>query len=478
MLRDDSTMSAMDAEQVETRASQEVATSDASPSVKRRLLSGSAWATGGRGIVAFTALATNALLARLLSPQELGVYFLAFSVVGIGALLGSLGMEQAVVRFVAESIGLDQFNRARLMLGKTLAFGVLGALGVGAAYLFFGHVVAEELFHSQALVATTGLVAVWIVLMTLQGLLGGAFRSFHDIRLSTVFNGLTTGVLITVLLGVMWLLGDQVSITTALLLAVGAVSANVMFGGWMLYRKVEHLPRRGGEDRVLGAGGIMSVALPLAMTNLTVFVLTQGDLWILGAFRPPEEVALYGAAARAVVLVAMPLMVVNGVLPPLIAEMYAQGRRQQLERTLRATAAVAGIPAFLVLATFIVFGKPILGLVFGDYFREGAAILALLSLAQLVNVWSGAGTLTLSYTGHQATLMTLSVVGGAVTIMAGLAVVGPYGATGVAAAMAAGIATYNVAVWIMAKRKTGLWTHVGFNGFSDAMRVLLKRTAR
>ena len=48
----------------------------------------------------------------------------------------------------------------------------------------------------------------------------------------------------------------------------------------------------------------------------------------------------------------------------------------------------------------------------------------------------------------------------------------------VAAAMAAGIATYNVAVWIMAKRKTGLWTHVGFSGFSDATRVLLKRIAR
>src|SRR3712207_6782370 len=42
----------------------------ARPSVKRRLLSGSAWATGGRMITAAAALATNALLARLLSPQD------------------------------------------------------------------------------------------------------------------------------------------------------------------------------------------------------------------------------------------------------------------------------------------------------------------------------------------------------------------------------------------------------------------------
>jgi O-antigen/teichoic acid export membrane protein len=447
------------------------------PSVKRRLMTGSAWATGGRIIIAFTAFATNALLARLLSPQDLGVYFLAFSIVGVGALVGMLGMDQAVVRFVAQTMGLGRFQEARRALGRTLAFGAMGASGVAVAYLFLGRLVGEGLFHSPALVAATGLVAAWIVVMTLQGLLGGAFRSFHDIRLSTVFNGLVTGVLIAASLGVLWLLRDEAGLTTALLLTVGASLLNVVLGGWVLRRKVQDLPARGAEGIALDTGGILRVALPLAVTNLTIFVMTQADLWILGAFRPPDEVALYGAAARAVVLIAMPLMILNGVLPPLIAEMYAQGNRRQLERTLRATAAVAGIPAFLVLTVFVLFGKPILGLIFGDYYTAGAPILAFLSIAQLVNVWSGAGSITLAYTGHQATIMTLTVVSGVIVVIAGLMVVGPYGATGVAAAMATGIGTYNVALWLATRLKTGMWTHVGFSGFSDAVRVV-RRVSR
>jgi O-antigen/teichoic acid export membrane protein len=41
----------------------------------------------------------------------------------------------------------------------------------------------------------------------------------------------------------------------------------------------------------------------------------------MGAFRPHTEVAVYGAASRLVILVAMPLVIVNSVVPPLIAGM-------------------------------------------------------------------------------------------------------------------------------------------------------------
>ena len=61
------------------------------------------WVAGGRITTAFAALATNVLLARLLSPEDLGVYFLAFSLVQVGAGLGPLGLDHAVLRFLPES---------------------------------------------------------------------------------------------------------------------------------------------------------------------------------------------------------------------------------------------------------------------------------------------------------------------------------------------------------------------------------------
>src|SRR5581483_4666855 len=130
------------------------------------------------------------------------------------------------------------------------------------------------------------------------------------------------------------------------------------------------------------------------ITNVASYFLSTGiDLLVLGAFRPQPEVALYGAATRLVVLVATPLWILRGVLPPLIAELHAQGRRVELERTLRAGATLAGLPSLLILLVFVFFGRPVMGVLYGSFYRKGALVLVLLSLGRLVSVWAGSSGL-------------------------------------------------------------------------------------
>lgn len=431
-------------------------------SLKRRLLSGGAWALGGRAVTSFTALASNTLLARLLSPQDLGTYFLAFSVVSLGSVLGSLGLNQAVIRFVAESMGMNQVGRARHTVGIVMSIGTLGAVGVALLYLLFGDDLAEKLFDAPGLAAVTGLMAGWMVVQTLQNLLGETFRGFHDIRLATAVNGLVMGVLLTACLGVLWLSEGRATLGGVVLLAGISGLASTLLAGWLLRRKVTSLPLGGAEGRVR-AGTLLRVAWPLMIISITVFALTQVDLWIVGAFRPQQEVAVYGAAVRMVTLVAMPLLIVNAVVPPLIAEMYFQGKKRELQRALRVTATLAAIPAFVVLVSFIFFGGPVLGLVFGDYYREGATVLTLLSVGQLVTVWAGSCGHTLMMTGYQSVMMGVSSVSGVFLVSGAMLVVRGYGITGVAGVTAAAMIFQAVLMLLLTRRKIGVWTHVSLS---------------
>lgn len=53
-------------------------------------------------------IVTTGLLERMLSEQELGAYFLALSIVSLGAIVGSLGLPKTVVGLVAENMGVGR----------------------------------------------------------------------------------------------------------------------------------------------------------------------------------------------------------------------------------------------------------------------------------------------------------------------------------------------------------------------------------
>jgi len=434
--------------------------------LRQRLVSGGAWAFAGKVFTALAQLVSTALLARLLSPQDMGAYFLAYSLVTVGSMMGTAGVGQAGVRFVAQSIGLKQYGRIRRVVGMVVIAGVLGSSAVGFAYLLLGPVMGREFFSAPALVATTGLVAGWLTVTSLQYLLADAFRGFHDIRLTFVFGGSVSGggflagTLVIVGLSLVLFLRGQSTLSFVVSLAAASGLTSALLAGWALRRKVASLPQDDSNHKPVALGGLLRVALPLLVTQLTVAALAQSDIWILGAFRPQKELALYGAAARVVLLVAMPLQMANLVVEPLIAEMYAQGRKQALERTARAAGTLAGIPALLGVAGLILLGGPILGSLYGEYYREGATVLALLSLGQLVKVWTGPCQATLGMSGNQSILMIITVVSATITVVAGLAVVGRYGATGVAVTAAGGIALQNLSAWLVARFATGMWTHI------------------
>jgi O-antigen/teichoic acid export membrane protein len=212
------------------------------------------------------------------------------------------------------------------------------------------------------------------------------------------------------------------------------------------------------------AGALVSVSWPFLVNSGATFLVATGvDIWILGVFRPNSDVALYGAAARLVWFVATPLIVVSQVVPPIIAELHARGERAQLERALRAVATIAGLPAALVLTAFVVAGPWIMGTVYGGFFRQGATVLAILSCARLAAVVTGSSGATLMMTGHQRTMMAITLATGACSLVAEILLAPRYGITGVAAATCAAQTVQNALQLGFARARAGIWTHARFS---------------
>jgi O-antigen/teichoic acid export membrane protein len=192
--------------------------------------------------------------------------------------------------------------------------------------------------------------------------------------------------------------------------------------------------------------------------RLNVWLLAGADLWILGIFRPAEEVAIYGVASRMALLVGLPLLVVNATLAPAIAELFSRGERARLQAALRAAATLSTIVSIAMLSAFALLGRPLLEIAFGPAYAGSFVILVVLGAGQLVNVACGSCTLALTMTGHQRDVLLLATLAAALTFAALFLVAPAFGAPGVAAVIAISLALYNVSLALAARRRLGLTT--------------------
>jgi hypothetical protein len=335
-------------------------------------------------------------------------------------------------------------------------------------------------------------MAGWIAIAVVQEITAETFRGFHDIRLATLLGGLATGgksggvimrVLLLGILALLWVRSAETSLATVLLVSIGSGSVSVLVSIWLLYAKVSSLGSSQGtqmeeEEEPVNAKEVLEDAIPFLAIALTSFMLLSADIWILGALGSGTDVAVYGAASKLVTFVAMPLLIVNLVLPPIVAEMYAQGKMSQLERTLRTFSTLAGVPSLLVLAVFMLLGGPILGLVYSKpIYYSGTAVLVLviLSAAKLIAVWSGSCGLVLQFTGHQTSMLRVSLLTSPLFFVVAILATQRYGSVGVACAAGLTTTLQNVIMVMLAKKKTGMWTHVMFS-LSPFRKVLSRRT--
>jgi O-antigen/teichoic acid export membrane protein len=282
-------------------------------------------------------------------------------------------------------------------------------------------------------------------------------------------GGVIMRVLLLAIVVLLWVRGEQTSLATVMLVCIGSGSVSVVVSLWLLYGKVSSLgPSEGAQEdeEPVSAKEVLEDAIPFLAIALTSFVLLSADIWILGALGSGTDVAVYGAASKLVTFVAMPLLIVNLVLPPIVAEMYAQGQTGRLERTLRTFSTLAGVPSLLVLLVFMLLGGPILGLVYSKpiYYSDAAVlVLLILSAAKLMAVWSGSCGLVLQFTGHQSSMLRVSLLTSPLFFVVAILATQRYGSVGVACAAALTTTLQNVIMVLLAKRKTGMWTHVSLS---------------
>jgi O-antigen/teichoic acid export membrane protein len=439
--------------------------------IKRRLYIGGVWALSFRVGSVIVALCTNALLTRLLTPQEAGTYFLIASLASVAALAAQSGLGAAAVRIIAEEVSLGREGRVRSIITRVWWFGGLSitvmALGIISGP---GRWLADTVFDAPLMGQVSGLIAIWVAAIATIGLLAEIFRGFHDIPYATLFGNFLTGFGCLILYTLVWVWKNAASLAGILQLNLVSWLVSIAFAWTLLHQKMarctteEHVPRQ----------KLLHIAWPLWISSITILILKQVDLWVVASYMSEEKVALYAAATRLVALVELPLVLMNTVIPPFITSLYVQGKKKTLQNMLRTTATLSSLPAIVIALAFWSFGETFLSFVYGAFYHEGYTVLSILTLGYVVNVFTGPCGLALMMTCHQRTYMTVSLFTTALTIIGAVSVVEQFGLIGIACVTTLMISLQNVFILVCTRRKLKLWTHVTFSLYEVKHMVLGK----
>lgn len=419
-------------------------------------MAGAAWALLAKFVGVGGVLVVNALLARMLSPEEMGAYFVTVSIVMFLAILASFGLRQTVVRLVAESIAQELPGKARKTMITAFCIAGAGSIVVSGSYfIFLGDWLASDIFKIPVIMTATGIITFWIVILTFQTPVSEVFRGLNDIRSAVFLDGTLASGLLALLLVVLYIQNIDLNYSSAVMISMLAAGVSLTLGIVLFWHRRSIFNGRGD----ISSKEVVIISAPLFVTNVSNYIINQFSLWIVAAYLPASDVALYGAAWRLVNLIALPLLLMNMTVNPVIAGMNASNQKTSLQNALRGTATLAAIPALIALLGYMIFGAEILTIVFGKTYADASQVLLILSIGMLANVWTGSCGQVLAMTGHQRELMLVSVVTGLFSVALTIFSVTKLGLIGVALSVATGRIVLNIVSWLMVWRLTGLWTH-------------------
>jgi O-antigen/teichoic acid export membrane protein len=457
--------------------------------LKQSLVHGGLWSAGGRVFAIGAAFVLNLVLARSLSPEDYAVYFVVMSAMIILATVGGLGMDRVVVRLGAAHEALGFRGGVASAILRCLVAVTLGTAAVCAVFYLCTPWLFTRVVQMPAAVGLAGLMALWLLVSSIQRQLAESFRGLNDIRSATLFGGFrNNGILVSLLTCagtlLLWWSG-RMTLVAAVLCTVLASTLVVVIAGLSLarrlapYQKQDDADAQGPQPRVSILEALRE-GWPLWLASLLAVLRAQAHGWFAAGFDSADQVALFAIAQRFALLMTAPLTIVNALLPPVVASLYARGETARLERVVQAVGGIAAIPCIAVVVLILLAGRGGLGFLFGTHYEAAFPLLVILCMGQLANMVTGAWQVVLPMTGLGRQTLQVSIAAAAVQFLA--SVVGGYyaGVMGVAVGASLGFVAGNVLGVLVARKYLGIWTLISVRRsvLAEVMVLLRQRMAR
>jgi O-antigen/teichoic acid export membrane protein len=381
---------------------------------------------GGAGIGFFAHL----MLAWILPPEQLGVFYSATSLAAVAGIVTAQGYPQIAARFaVRYGIGAKT-GFFRIFVGQVLSDGLRMALLVAGAIVAGAWLYPGLDPTARWTFSICGAMLPAITFLNIETNLAGALKRFG---LCYIPEGLFRPAAFFLFMAIVTLLGFSQNSA-----GIAAVFALITFGVAMfVHVMLMRVVPRWSFQPVRGSRVVRRwrrEALPLILLSLFTNFFVDVAIICVTPVLSSADVAVFGLCLKLAMLVGYIVQIAQQMAVPDLAAARRDHRPQDVGRILRRAIVVPSVATLIAAAAVAVGGKQMLSL-FGPAFAAGQMALLILVMSQFVRALAGPSAHMITLTGSQDLNAGLCA-GAIVLLLASYGILVPsFGLTGAALAV-------------------------------------------
>lgn len=391
-------------------------------------------------------MAVGILLARMLGPEDYGIYAYVLSIITLLGLPTKAGLPTLMIRETAMYHLQEKWALLRGILVLSNGFVIIFSIVIA---LFAGTIIHFGWIKFQFSSISIFLWSLWLLpLIAFGNLRGATLKGLRKVVIGQLPEEFIRPMILLILLGSTFIIGVSIDSTTAMQFTVIAALVAFIVGAILLTR---HIPKEVRVSKPEFALSIwMTSLIPLSFITGIQIINAQVSNVVLGSMGLNEELGLLKVATSAAMLASMTLMMLNTVLAPHIVRLWKQEDFRKLTKMIKMTTRGSFFMTLIACFILYVWGREIIEILFGVEFSGAYSALLILLIGQFVNTTVGPVGLILKQLHLEKKVLNASLISLILNFVLSLALAPMYGMIGVAMAYTISISIWNLMNWYFA----------------------------
>lgn len=412
------------------------------------LASGTLWQNAGNIAMKLVSFVYTVLVARLVSQEEVGLFYFALSLVGIITIFADFGLSQTVQRYVPYYLGKGE----RMAASRVLALSVLLSTALLLAVTVIAFFAAPSLagvFNNPGLGPVLAFLAIYLCINQCFNIASSVLVALKQMRERSIGANLQNLLKLAFTIALVAVLGPNArALAAAFMLSFIAGAFYLLWALRTALRRLDLPPPSGFGWCVPMLADILPFGLTMVSISMFGVFIGYTDRVLLGYLLPlgaNVQIAIYSFAINLASLAGLFAASITIILLPVASGLISHPDATRIHKAARTSMRWMLFSALPLAAFLAAFSAPLLRVVYGAAYEPGALSLSIFTIGTVFFLLGTVqGTLIAA---HRLVRLELKafMAGAAVNIILNLLLIPRFGINGSAFA---GLVCFAVIAWV------------------------------